>query len=134
MGNSPIAFRKFPTASRTFPTTSDSFPTGDWGEVENGREGLGRGETTSVQVSGGSRLRMRDGTTTTHRVSCNKCLYSNKSKQHPRENDLQTSWCVNRNTKPLGERCCGTWGHENAIPVTFCRTSRHYYVFDILIQ
>ena len=42
---------------------SGNSPTGDWGEVENGREGMGRGETTSLQGSGDSRLRMRDGTT-----------------------------------------------------------------------
>ena len=69
----------FPNTSDNFRQLSEYFPDG----------GLGRGETASLQGSGGSRLRMRDGTTTIHRVSCNKCLYS-KSKQHPRENDLQT--------------------------------------------
>ena len=40
---------------------SDNFPTGDWGEVGKSRGGMGRGESTSLVVSGGVRMRMRDG-------------------------------------------------------------------------
>ena len=44
---------------------SDNFPTGDWGEVGRDREGMGRGETTSLEVNGCLTRRMRDGTSTT---------------------------------------------------------------------